>query len=198
MKTLGVTGGIGSGKTTVCKLLESLGASVFYADVEAKRIQVEDPTARSEILQVFGSDSYFQDGSLNRAFLAQQVFSDNAKMSALNNIVHPRVRTALLRKKEEAATAGYPLLVYEAALIFETNGQEVVDAVLVVDAPLEDRIKRVVLRDGSTIAQVQARIRNQLTDEEMRQRADYVIKNTGDPADLRQKVVAFWQDFVGT
>jgi len=198
MKTLGVTGGIGSGKTTVCKLLESLGASVFYADAEAKRIQVEDPTARSEILQAFGSDSYFRDGTLNRAFLAQKVFSDSAKMSVLNNIVHPRVRTALMKKKGEAATAGFPLLVYEAALIFETNGQEVVDAVLVVDAPLEDRIRRVMLRDGSTTAQVQARIRNQLAAEEMRQRADYVIENTGDPADLRQKVVAFWQDFVGT
>ncbi|MBL7977210.1 MAG: dephospho-CoA kinase [Bacteroidetes Order II. Incertae sedis bacterium] len=196
MKTLGITGGIGSGKTTVCKILEKRGALVFYADIEAKRIQVEDPEARAEIEQVFGTASYLPDGSLNRAFLAQQVFSDASKMRLLNGIVHPRVRKALLDKKKCAKNAGYPLLVYEAALIFETGGEDVVDAVLVVDAPTLDRIQRVQTRDGSTVEQVEVRIKNQLSSDEMRRRADFVIENKGNLIELEEQVIRFWKQFV--
>ncbi|HCR48612.1 MAG TPA: dephospho-CoA kinase [Rhodothermales bacterium] len=196
MKTLGVTGGIGAGKTTVCKILEKRGALIFYADVEAKRIQVEDGEARAEILRLFGPASYLPDGSLNRVFLAQQVFSDTSKMRLLNGTVHPRVRKALLDKKEYAKKAGYPLLVYEAALIFETGGEDVVDAVLVVDAPIFDRIQRVQARDGSTMEQVKSRIQNQLSSDEMRRRADFIIENKGNPVDLEEKVLLFWKQFV--
>ena len=192
MKTLGVTGGIGSGKTAVCRILEELGARVFYADAEAKRLMHTDAEARAEIVAAFGPESYDAEGRLDRAFLARQVFGDAARLARLNAIVHPRVRQALVEAKEQAARDGVDLLVYEAALIFETGGEAYVDAVAVVDAPVETRIRRVVERDGVTPDAVRARLQHQLPPEELRRRADYLIENTGSLEALRQDVEAVY------
>lgn len=197
MKTLGITGGIGSGKTTVCCFLESLGAEVFYADLEAKKIQVEDLEAKAEIQAVFGAAAYEPDGSLNRPFLAKKVFENKDLLQKLNQIVHPRVRARLLARKKESQTRGIPLLGYEAALIYETGGEQYVDAVLVVYAPQETRIARVKTRDQVSEAQVLARMQHQLSEEELRARADFTIENKGDLADLEARVRDFWQAFVG-
>ena len=198
MKTLGVTGGIGSGKTTVCRFLEEQGAKVFYADIEAKRLMQEDPEVRAEIEAAFGPDSYTDDGTLNRAHLAEQVFGDEEQLERLNAIVHPRVFASFEQAKERAREEDVPLLVHEAALIFEAGGDEHVDAVAVVDAPEDERVARVVERDEVTPDQVRARMGHQLPPEELRRRADYVIENDGTLDDLREQTISLYRRVVGT
>ncbi len=194
--TLGVTGGIGSGKSAVCRFLAEAGARVFSADRVAKQIMTDDPSARQDIRAAFGAESYHEDGSLNRAFLAGQVFSSEEKVKQINRIVHPRVFAAFQNEKRRVAAEGGSLLVHEAALIFESGGDRHLDAVLVVDAPLETRIRRVMDRDGVTEAQVRARMDHQLPAAELRRRADYVIDNDGTLDALKQRVDAFYTSFL--
>ncbi len=196
MKTLGVTGGIGSGKTTVCRFLEEQGAKVFYADIEAKRLMREDPEARAAIKDAFGPESYTADGALNRAYLAEQVFGDDEKLAHLNGIVHPRVFAAFEAAKDRAADEDVPLLVHEAALIFETGGDQHLDAVAVVDAPEDARVARVAERDDASPDQVRARMQHQLPPAELRRRADYVIENDGSLDDLRRKSIELYHTAV--
>ncbi len=194
MKTLGVTGGIGSGKTTVCRMLEKLGARVFYADEEGKRILADDPDARREIVEAFGEESYGPDGRLNRAFLAEIVFGDETQLGRINSIVHPRVFARFEEAVERAREDGVPLMVKEAALIFETGGDRFLDAVAVVDAPREVRLDRVVKRDAVIPEAVQARMGHQLPPEELRRRADYLIDNSGTPEQTRRQVEAVYRE----
>jgi len=196
LNTLGVTGGIGSGKTTVCRFLEAEGAKVFYADIEAKRLMREDADARAAIEAAFGSESYTDEGALNRPYLAEQVFSDPDKLERLNAIVHPLVFEAFETAKERAAEEDIPLLVHEAALLFEAGGDAHVDATAVVDAPESDRVARVVERDDATPEQVRARMAHQLPPEELRRRADYVIDNDGSLDDLRTASIALYRAVV--
>jgi dephospho-CoA kinase len=196
LKTLGVTGGIGSGKTTVCRFLEAEGAKVFYADIEAKRLMRDDPDARAAIKAAFGPASYTGGGSLNRAYLADQVFNDPDRLERLNAIVHPLVFEAFETAKERAADEGVPLLVHEAALLFEAGGDAHVDATAVVDAPEADRIARVVERDEVAPEQVRARMAHQLPPAELRRRADYVIDNDGTLDDLRTASIALYHAIV--
>lgn len=198
MITLGITGGIGSGKTTVCRLFEELGARVFYADLEAKKLMVEDPEARAEIIEAFGSASYNEEGQLNRGYLAQQVFGDEKKVQKINAIVHPRVHQAFKRTREQAEQDGIVLLLHEAALIFESGGDKHLDAVVVVDAPETQRVQRVVERDGVMAEQVRSRMHHQLSSEERRRRADYIIENTGTLEDLRRQVEALFESLTRT
>ena len=188
MKTLGVTGGIGSGKTAVCRLFETLGARVFYADLEARQLMEQDPEVRAEIVAAFGPESYSPDGSLNRAYLARQVFGHEENVARINAIVHPRVFRAFAQAKTQAERDGLALLIHEAALIFEAGGDKHLDAVAVVDAPEDARIRRVVARDGVTPEQVRARMRHQLPPTDLRRRADYLIENNSTLEALRQQV----------
>lgn len=196
MIRLGITGGIGSGKSTVCRMLEDLGARVFYADEEARRLMNEDPETRADLIAAFGEESYTRDGKLDRAYLAEQVFGNPRNVARINGIVHPRVRRALLETAARAEAEGVPLMVYEAALIFETGGDRVLDAVAVVDAPEAERIHRVTERDGVTDGQVRARMGHQLPPEELRRRADYIIENHGSLGDLRLQVEALYRDIL--
>ena len=189
VKTLGVTGGIGSGKSAVCKEFEELGAAIFSADEVAKHIMISDPGAREEIIQAFGEESYLPDGTLNRAYLAQQVFGDEDRVATINGIVHPRVFQAFQDQKSQCQAS---LLVHEAALIFESGGYKHLDAVLVVHAPMEIRIQRVMARDGVSRQQVLDRMTHQLPPEELLSRADYVIENDSDLDTLRQRVREFY------
>lgn len=193
VRTLGVTGGIGSGKSTVCRLLEALGARIFYADEVAKRLMVEDPGLRHAIVEAFGPQSYQPDGQLNRAYLAARVFHDPEALRQLNALVHPRVLAAFKQAREQAARERVPLLVLEAALLFESGADQLVDHVLVVDAPEAERIRRVVARDGMAPEQVRARMRHQLPPEVLRQRADFVIENTGSLEALRHQVATLYR-----
>lgn len=196
MRLLGVTGGIGSGKTTVCGFLEEKGARVFYADVEAKRLMQESDAVRDAIVDAFGEDSYTEDGRLNREYLAAQVFGDADKLARLNRIVHPHVFAAFQDAADRARDEGVEVLVHEAALLFEAGGDEHVDLVAAVVAPDADRIARVTERDDVTPEQVRARMQHQLSQDEMRRRADLVVENDGSLDDLRQKSVdLYWTVF---
>jgi len=197
MTTLGVTGGIGSGKTTVCGFLAEQGARVFYADLEAKRLMTEHEGLRADIVDAFGEESYSDDGSLNRKHLADVVFQSPERVEQINALVHPRVHEAFAAAADRAEEEGVEVLVYEAALIFESGGDEHLDAVAVVVAPDEDRIARVVERDDTTEDEVRARMSHQLPQEELRRRADYVIENDGTLDDLRRKSVDLYHSVAG-
>ena len=197
MQSLGVTGGIGSGKTTVCRMLETLGARVFYADVEAKRLMQEHPDVRREITAAFGAESYDNRGRLDRAYLAGRVFASEDEVARINHIVHPRVFEAFEAAKAAARQDGVDVLVKEAALIFEAGGERHLDAVAVVDAPRSERVRRVARRDQVTPEQVLARMGHQLPPEELRRRADYVIENDGSLAELQRQVDALWISLTG-
>jgi len=193
VNTLGVTGGIGSGKSTVCGFLEEQGARVFYADTEAKQLMQTDERVRSAIVDAFGADAYTEEGTLNRTYLSEAVFGSAERVERLNGIVHPRVFEAFEAAKERAKEENVRLLVHEAALLFEAGGDEHVDATAAVVAPDERRIQWVVERDDVTPDQVRARMEHQLPQAELRRRADYVIENDGSLDDLRQKSVdLYW------
>jgi dephospho-CoA kinase len=194
---LGVTGGIGSGKTTVCGFLEEKGARVFYADIEAKRLMQEDEDVRAAIIDAFGAAAYAADGTLDRAVLADRVFGDAEQLDRLNAIVHPRVFEAFEAAKERAAEEEVGLLVHEAALLFEAGGDAHVDTTAAVVAPEAERVARVAERDDVTPDQVRARMGHQLPQDELRRRADHVLENDGTLEDLRQKSVELYWTIVG-
>ncbi|MEP0545725.1 MAG: dephospho-CoA kinase [Rhodothermales bacterium] len=195
MTTLGVTGGIGSGKSAACRIFEELGARVVYADVEAKQLMHQDSALRAAITEAFGSESYDAEGRLNRPHLAARVFGDATQVARLNALVHPRVRERMLALIDKARADGTDLLVYEAALLFETGADRVLDHVAVVDAPIDTRIARVVERDGVTREAVLARMQHQLPAADLRRRADFVIENDGDLTHLRAQVEALYRRF---
>jgi dephospho-CoA kinase len=191
--TLGLTGGIGSGKTTVCGFLEEQGARVFYADIEAKRLMQEESDVRAAIMEAFGEAAYTEDGALDRAYLADRVFGDPEHLERLNAIVHPHVFEAFEAAKERARDEDLSLLVHEAALLFEAGGDEHVDTTAAVVAPDADRIDWVVERDDTSPSQVRARMEHQLPQAELRRRANHVIENDGTLEDLRRKSVdLYW------
>jgi dephospho-CoA kinase len=190
---LGVTGGIGSGKSVVCSMLRDLGARVFDADAQARRILIENDAVRREIVDAFGEASYDAKGELDRAYLAGKVFGDEEQVARINGIVHPRVFEAFQRMREQAAADGIPLLVHEAALLFESGGYRHLDAVAVVQAPEAERIRRVRARDGASEDQVRNRMKHQLPVEESVRRADFIIENTGSLAELKDRASVLYQ-----
>ena len=197
MTTLGITGGIGSGKSTVAALLgEKLRVRIVSADDEARRLMVEDEELRTALIERFGADTFLEDGSLNRAELATRVFGDPEEVEALNAIVHPAVREELEKSIRRAEKDGIDLFAYEAALIYEIGANDLVDAVLLVDAPLELRINRVMQRDGSTRSEVVARMSNQISSDVLRARADFVIDNDGDLAALQDSVDSLYRSIL--
>lgn len=169
---IGITGGIGGGKSLFSSHLLRRGEWVYNADVEAKRIQNLDMTVRQKIQEAFGRDIYTTDG-LDRAKLAKIVFADPAKLQTLNSIVHPAVIADFERWVEQNSDRRY--LFIESAILFEAHIQQLVDKVLVVTAPEPVRIKRVTARDGVSADAVRARMRYQLPEEEKIARADWVF-----------------------
>lgn len=175
---VGITGGIGSGKTTVSKVFKSLGVPVYYADDRAKQLMVQDDVLVSDIKALFGEESYDRQGQLNRTYLAERVFSDAAELEKLNALVHPAVGRDFASWVK--AHHAHPYLLKEAALIFEAGSYKQLDQVIVVTAPKEERVKRVLLRDfHRSREQVLAIIEKQLSEAERKRRADYIIDNSG-------------------
>lgn len=172
---IGITGGIGSGKTFLTKLFKALGVPVYNADEEAKRLMNSDARIKKQLIELFGAATY-KDGKLDRTFLAAIVFSDKEKLELLNSIVHPIV---IQEAKDwaERQTSRYSLK--EAALLFESGSYKELDYTILVTAPMDVRIKRVIKRDGVTEQQVRERISKQLSDEEKLLLADFVIVNDG-------------------
>lgn len=173
---VGITGGIGSGKSTVCKLFSLLGAPIYSADDRAKWLMSHDPALKEKILSEFGSESYYATGELNRGYLAETVFSNPEKVASLNALVHPAVGKDF---KQWVSQQTAPYLLKEAALLFETGAAKELDYVINVSSPLRVRMARVLLRDPQrTEEQVNQIIDQQLPDEEKNERADFSIKNT--------------------
>jgi len=175
MLKVGLTGNIDSGKTTVSKIFELLGVPVFYADDAAKAVMTNDEVLINGIKSAFGEQSYFNDGTLNRKYIAQIVFNDAARLAALNALVHPATFRAFDAWVKNAGDAAYVLK--EAALLFESDSYKMCDHTIMVTAPLEMRIDRVMKRDGFTRAEIEKRNAQQFSEQKKIELADYVIKN---------------------
>ncbi|WP_144604554.1 dephospho-CoA kinase [Algoriphagus algorifonticola] len=175
-KLVGITGGIGSGKSTVAKIFEILGIPVYYADDRAKSLMNHDSELKKQIIQEFGEESYNSEGDLNRKYLASTVFSDPEKVKKINSMVHPAVGRDF---ETWAGSQSTPYVLKEAALIFETGGEKKLDAVINVSSPLKIRVNRVLMRDPHrSLEQINQIIDQQIPDEDKNERADFVIKNT--------------------
>ena len=172
---IGITGGIGSGKTTVCRIFELLGIPVFYADVAAKEVMHTDEELMNGIVDAFGVKAFSDEGILNRKYIADLVFNDKKALEMLNALVHPAVFRAfdtwLLKHKDQ------PYVLKEAALLFESGSYKMCTHSILVKAPEELKIKRVVQRDNITETEVRLRMARQFSDEEKEKMADYIILN---------------------
>ena len=173
-RIIGLTGGIGSGKSTVAKYLASKGIAVYIADVEAKKL-MDSQDVIEEIKDYFGEKVISKKGTIKRKTLAKIVFNDKEKLSKLNSIVHPKVKEhftewVLLHKNE-------PFVIKEVAILFETNGHLDCDKVILVTAPEDVRLMRVMQRDNVSKEDVLARMNNQMSEEEKIAKSDYVIHN---------------------
>ena len=175
MKVIGVTGGIGSGKTTTCKIFEHLEVPVYYADVRAKQLMVQEPL-KKKIIQAFGQNAY-RNGQLDRAYLADQVFRSKELLSVLNGLVHPAVADDFDEWLERHENVNY--VIKEAAILFESGAYQAVDYTVLVVAPEETRIERVMARDGSTREEILQRMNNQWTQERKSKLADHIMNNDG-------------------
>lgn len=207
---LGVTGGIGSGKSYVCKLFEIAGIPVFYCDAEAKRLMIEDEYVTAAITDLFGKEAYIEvvnlDDSkekksktespnsahftLDKKFIANKIFSDNSLREKLDAIVHPAVIKSFMEWKENQDC---DFLAVESALIYETGFDSNVDKIVLVVAPEEERIERIKKRDGLSDAEIQSRMNSQVSDSEKLRRADFIIKN-GKRDDLNPQIFSLFQN----
>ncbi|WP_298541018.1 dephospho-CoA kinase [uncultured Aquimarina sp.] len=174
MKVIGLTGGIGSGKSTVAEMFAKLGVPIYIADDEAKKLMNEDISVKKQIVALLGVNSYTEQG-LNRSFIADKVFNNKELLEKLNAIVHPKVATHFTKWKNEQK---FEYVIKEAAILFENGGYKRCDHTILVTAPKETRIKRVLKRDNTTRSQVLARLKNQWEDSEKIPLADFVIINT--------------------
>jgi dephospho-CoA kinase len=173
MIKIGLTGGIGSGKTTVAEVFRELGAPIYLADVEAKKF-LFNLDVQSELILNFGQ-KVVSDGEVNKAVLASIVFSNKQALTTLNEIIHPRLRKHYLDWCKEHEDYSYTIM--EAAILFENGFDQLVDKSIVVTAPTDQRIERAMSRDNSNKEQVQARINNQWSQEALIARSDFIIDN---------------------
>jgi dephospho-CoA kinase len=176
MIKVGVTGGIGSGKTTVCKLFESKGIPVYYADDRAKKLMLANKKLKSAIKDLLGQESYFRNGRINRKYISSLVFNDKSLLKRLNAIIHPVV---LQDSEDWFSQQKTKFAIKEAALLIESLSYKTLDKIIVVTAPEKLRIDRVVKRDKTSIEKVKERMKNQLNDSDLLKYADYIIINDG-------------------
>lgn len=193
MIQIGITGGIGSGKSTVCKVFASLGIPINDADSLAKKIIVEDSELKASIIQQFGTEAYLENGEYNRSYISKIVFNNAEKLSILNNLVHPKV--IAYSKKWTEQFAHIPYVIKEAALMFESGSYIANDYNIVVEAPLDIRIQRICSRDNANAEDVLKRIQAQLSDEERREKADLIIYND-DKTSIIQQVYKIHQNII--
>lgn len=192
---VGITGGIGVGKSTVCRIFEVLGIPVYDADYWAKSLITNDPVLKQQIIELFGGEAYLADGTYNRAYVASQVFSDKNKLTALNACVHPAVARHGAEWHQAQIERGCPYTLKEAALMIESGSYRQLDCLIVVTAPELLRIQRVMQRDGVDEKTVRARIASQMPEGEKIKFADFVIQNDEKHAlvpqvwEIHQKIV---------
>lgn len=173
MKIVGLTGGIGSGKTTVAKMFQELGVPLYIADEKAKELMHTSKVIKRKLIALFGEQAY-KNGVLNKPFIASKIFNNKENLQKMNAIVHPKVASNFKKwlKKQNA-----PYIIKEAAIIFENQQQAQYDSIIIVTANLEERISRVLKRDNTTRGKIMAIVNNQLSDEEKIKLSDYEIVN---------------------
>ena len=185
MKIIGLTGGIGSGKSTILNLFQKLGIKTYNADESANQIINSDKETINSLKSVFG-ESIYENEILNKKKLSRIVFDNSEKLNLLNSIIHPKVKLDFNKFCEKNMNDLY--IVKEAALIFDINSEDFYDKIILVTAPLEDRIERVIKRDKTTREKVLKRVKNQLDHEKIAHKCDFVIKNLNQ-ADLNKSVI---------
>ncbi len=190
MLKVGLTGGIGSGKTFVARHFQKLGIPVYFADKEAKRLMNRDKLLKSAIKDLLGRSAYHTNGRLNRPYVASQIFKSKGLLQAMNDLVHPAVKEDFVfwSKRQKSA-----YVLEESAIIYENGLNVHFDQVIVVTAPMDLRIKRVMKRDNSSRKQVLSRINQQLPDKKKIALANFVITNDGD-TDLEKQITAIHKE----
>lgn len=187
MIRIGLTGGIGSGKSTVCRLFEELGARCYDSDSRAKWLMQNDEELRAELIALFGEEVYGEDGALDRARLAAEVFGNSERLAALNGAVHPAVGRDWERWCEEREAEGAAYTILESAILFDCGFDQKVDRTVAVSAPEELRIERAASRDNAPMEVIRRRIKAQMSDAEREARAHHTIRNI-DIYTLREQV----------
>ena len=196
MLRIGITGGIGSGKSIASRLFHALGVPVYDADTRARWVMENDAALRDELRAAFGADTYDATGRLNRPALAGLVFNNPARLAQLNSLVHPHVGTDFERWATGQQQAGHAYVLKEAALLFEAGSYKQLDRIITVFAPLAVRTARVLRRDPQrSAADVAAIMAKQLSEDEKMQRADYVLTND-DALPLLPQVLALHAGFL--
>lgn len=176
MIKVGITGGIGSGKTMVCKIFQELGIPVFYADDEAKNILDKDIDVKKELKRLFGENIYTKTG-INKTRLASIIFNDNEALKQVNELIHPKVREYFNMWSQEHCN--FPYIIEEAAILFESGAYKDLDINILVSAPEELKIQRIMERDKVDRQSVVDRMKNQMGEREKKKMADYIIVNDG-------------------
>lgn len=187
MIRVGLTGGIGSGKSTVCRLFEELGVRCYDSDSRAKWLMQNDPDLRAELIEIFGEQVYNDNGELDRARLAAEVFGNSERLAALNGAVHPAVGRDWERWCEERRGEGARYTILESAILFDCGFDKKVDQVITVSAPEQTRIERAAMRDNAPTNVIRNRIKAQMSDKERERRAHHTIVNI-DITTLREQV----------
>ena len=173
MKIVGLTGGIGSGKSTVLNLFQKLGADAYIADVEAKKLLNTDVDLKNRIIELFGVEAYKED-HLDKDYIASIVFKDKEKLEILNQLVHPKVKKHF---KDYIKKSTSDIIIYEAAILFESESNKLCDFIITVTANYKDKVKRIMKRDSVSKQQILDRMKHQLNDEFKIKNSNFVISN---------------------
>ena len=192
MIRIGITGGIGSGKSTVRDFLERRGATVFDADREARHLMTQDVLLKSKLIEVLGERAYLEDGSLNRPFISGLIFSSEELRHRIDALVHPEVFKKFALAAEEAEKAGAVAIVREAAILPPPELRNELDIMIVVKTRQDERVRRVEKRDETTVGQIEKRAAAQVSDHEFEAVADILIENDGSLEELERKVDEVW------
>lgn len=185
MLKVGITGGIGSGKSTVCRVFSVLGIPVFESDKIARELMNTDTEIKQQLVDLFGTAVYLPDHTINRKYLAGIVFNNPSLLAQLNTIVHPVVRKTFFDWCEKQQT---PYIIHEAAILFESGFYKMMDKTITVITSEHERIQRVMKRDGITLEMVNERIKNQWNDQQRMELADFVIGNNDDELVIPQVI----------
>ncbi len=193
MLKVGVTGGIGSGKSTVSRFFSALGVPVYDSDQRAKSLMQHNDSIKSKIKIEFGDNTYYKN-ELNRSYLAEIVFKNESKLKQLNAIVHPVVKTDFINWLSQNSNA--KLIIKEAAIMIESGAYKDLDKLIVVNASINQKIKWIKQRDHLSLEDIKNRIQNQLSDEIRNQYADFIIENNSGKMELKQQVLSIYNKLI--
>jgi dephospho-CoA kinase len=195
MLKIGVTGGMGSGKSTVCNVFRNLGVPIFTADSEGKELLNKDNETKEKVIAAFGEEMYTAEGKVDRNRMAQLVFNSPKELEKLNSIIHPRVKERFEQWAKRYSNR--PYVIKEAAILFESGSYQDLDKIISVFAPKKQRIGRIIERDETTREDVERRMRFQYSDEERNELADFIIMNDdGQQVNLLPQVMELHELFL--